>query len=86
MGSLGALNYGATAVYPCEGFNPEMSLKAISDLGCHVVYGVPIMFSQTHHEYVQNRDKYNLETLNRGVMAGSICPSELMKKCNKDLG
>ncbi|CAI2363372.1 unnamed protein product [Moneuplotes crassus] len=86
MGSLGALNYGSTAVYPCEGFNPEMSLKAISDLGCHVVYGVPIMFSQTHHEYVQNRDKYNLETLNRGVMAGSICPSELMKKCNKDLG
>jgi len=72
MGSLAALNTGAAAVWPCEGFCPEMTLKTIGEVGCHALYGVPTMFNAVHNEYMKNKDKYNLETLDRGVMAGSI--------------
>lgn len=44
------------------------------------------MFNAMVNEYNKNKDKYSLKTLNRGIMAGSICPENLMKKCNSDLG
>lgn len=44
------------------------------------------MFNAMLTHYNKNRDNYSLKTLDRGIMAGSICPEELMKKCNSDLG
>lgn len=55
-------------------------------MGCQSVYGVPSMFNAMLNEYNKHRGSYSLETLDRGIMAGSICPEELMKKCNSDLG
>lgn len=86
MGNLCSLNAGATAVYPCEGFNAAEALKAIDKMGCEAVYGVPTMFTAMHNEYVKNRDKYTLQNLSKGIMAGSICQEKLMRKCNSDLG
>ena len=86
IGSLTALNYGAAAVYPCEGFDAKMALEAVSQEGCHSIYGVPTMFNAYVNEYLANKEKYNIETLDRGIMAGSICPEELMKQCNRELG
>ena len=86
MGSLSALNYGSAAVYPCEGFNAREALKAIDSEDCHSVYGVPSMFNAMLKERIENPNSYTLEHLDRGVIAGSICPEELMKKINSELG
>lgn len=86
MGSLAALNFGSAAVYPCEGFKQKMALEAIDHYKCDTVYGVPSMFMGILKEYKDNKSKYNIESLKKGVMAGSICPEELMRNCNDIMG
>ena len=86
MGSLAALNYGSAAVYPWEGFKPKEALKAIKQYKCDTLYGVPSMFNNILKEYRDNKDIYDVASLSKGVMAGSIWPEELMKICNKILG
>ena len=86
MGSLAALNYGATAVYPSEGFKPKEALKAIQGQKCDTLYGVPSMFSGVLKEYKDHPTEYDIKSLSRGLMAGSLCPEELMKNCNNILG
>ena len=86
MGNLACLNTGATAVWPCEGFNARETLTAVDNEGCHSVYGVPTMFNGYLKEFRDNPGKYKLKNLDRGIMAGSICPEELMKKWNSELG
>lgn len=44
------------------------------------------MFNHLLKEYRDNKTLYDITSLSKGVMAGSICPEELMKNCNKDLG
>jgi fatty-acyl-CoA synthase len=86
MGSLAALNFGGTAVYPCEGFNPKETLKAIDHYGLDTAYGVPSMFIAMLKEYKDHKDRYNVKSLTKGIMAGSICPEELMRNCNDVMG
>jgi fatty-acyl-CoA synthase len=83
MGNLGCTTHGATMVIPAPGFDPEITLRAIVDEGCTAVYGVPTMFiaMQSHPTF----DDHDLSTLRTGVMAGSICPVEVMKRCVEDM-
>src|SRR3954465_3963719 len=79
MANLGCTSHGATMVIPAPGFDPEVTLAAISEERCTAVYGVPTMFiAMQHHPTFAEHD---LSSLRTGIMAGSICPVEVMKHC-----
>ncbi len=78
MGVLGFLTHGATVVLPAEAFDPEACLRAAQDESCTTMYGVPTMFiGMLEHPTF---DDWKLSTLRTGIMAGSPCPVEVMKK------
>ncbi|HCI82837.1 MAG TPA: AMP-binding protein, partial [Ktedonobacter sp.] len=80
MGNLGCITHGAAMVYPAEGFEPLSTLQAVQDEKCTSLYGVPTMFiaELAHPDF----SKFDLTSLRTGVMAGSPCPTEVMKKVN----
>lgn len=76
MGNLACLTHGACAVFPDEGFDPEVVLATIAEEKCTALHGVPTMFvAETD---LPNVDDYDLSSLRTGVMAGAPCPLELM--------
>jgi fatty-acyl-CoA synthase len=78
MGNLGCVTNGATMVYPSEGFEPLAVMQAVQDEKCTSLYGVPTMFiAELDHPDFK---KFDLSSLRTGVMAGSPCPVEVMKK------
>ena len=78
MGNLGALTHGATMVYPSEGFDAAATLAAVAEERCTVLYGVPTMFiAQLDHPDFARHD---LSSLRTGIMAGSPCPIEVMRR------
>lgn len=83
MANLGCTTHGATMVIPAPGFDPEITLRTVAEERCTAVYGVPTMFiaMQNHPTYHQ----HDLSTLRTGIMAGSICPVEVMKRCVNDM-
>ena len=83
MGNLGCTSHGATMVIPAPGFDPAITLQAVVDEGCTGVYGVPTMFIAMQN--VPDFASYDLSTLRTGVMAGSPCPVEVMKRCVNDM-
>lgn len=65
-------------IYASEGFDPELVLKAVEQEKATALYGVPTMFiAELEHP---NFAQYNLQSLRTGIMAGSPCPIEVMKK------
>ncbi len=78
IGNLGCLTHGAAMVYPSDGFDPLATLAAIEAERCTAVYGVPTMFiaEMDHPEF----DRFDLTSLRTGMMAGSPCPIEVMKR------
>ena len=83
MGNLGCTTHGAAMIIPAPGFDPAVTLQAIVDERCTGVYGVPTMFIAMQN--VPDFADYDLSTLRTGVMAGSICPVEVMKRCISDM-
>ena len=83
MGNLGCTSHGATIVIPAPGFDPGLTLAAIEKERCTGVYGVPTMFiAMFSHPDFTNRD---LSSLRTGIMAGSVCPVEVMKRCVNEM-
>ncbi|MCG1020943.1 AMP-binding protein [Sutcliffiella horikoshii] len=83
MGTLAAVATGATMV-PLILFDPLEVLKAVESEKCTALYGVPTMFiAELNHQDFSN---YNLSSLRTGIMAGSPCPTEIMKKVVHDMG
>ncbi len=78
IGNLGCLTHGAAMVYPSEGFDPLATLETIEAERCTAVYGVPTMFiaEMDHPDFA----KFDLSSLRTGMMAGSPCPIEVMKR------
>ncbi len=78
MGNLGCVTHGAAMIYPSEGFEPLAVLQTVQEERCTALYGVPTMFiaELDHPDF----SKFDLTSLRTGVMAGSPCPSEVMKK------
>ncbi len=78
IGNLGCLTHGAAMVYPSEGFDPLATLETIAAERCTAVYGVPTMFiaEMDHPDFA----KFDLTSLRTGMMAGSPCPIEVMKR------
>ncbi len=83
MGNLGCSTHGATMVIPAPAFDAAITLQTVQDERCTAVYGVPTMFiaMQNHPDFAS----YDLSSLRTGVMAGSICPVEVMKRCIDDM-
>lgn len=78
IGNLCCVAHGACMVIPNDSFSPELTLKAVEQESCTSLYGVPTMFI-TELE-LPNFNNFDLSSLRTGVMAGSPCPIEVMKK------
>ena len=83
MGNLGCTTHGATMVIPAPGFDPVITLQTIQDERCTGVYGVPTMFIAMQN--APGFADYDLSSLRTGIMAGSPCPVEVMKRCLDDM-
>ena len=83
MGVLTCITYGATMVFPSEGFEPLAVLEAVSREHCTALYGVPTMFiaELDHPEF----KSFDLSSLRTGIMAGAPCPVEVMKRVLSDM-
>ncbi|MCX3063555.1 AMP-binding protein [Streptomyces sp. GXMU-J5] len=78
MGNLGATSHGACIVIPAPSFEPAATLKAVQDERCTSLYGVPTMFIAELN--LPDFAAYDLSSLRTGIMAGSPCPVEVMKR------
>ncbi len=83
MGNLGCLTHGATMVYPAEAFDPLTVLQAVQAERCTALYGVPTMFiaELDHPRFAE----FDLSSLRTGIMAGSPCPVEVMKRVQSQM-
>ena len=78
LGSLLCVTKGAAAIYPSDSFDAKTTLDVIEQEGCTALHGVPTMFiSQLE---LSTFNEYDLSTLRTGVMAGSTCPEQVMRK------
>jgi fatty-acyl-CoA synthase len=84
MGNLGAASHGATMVIPAPGFDPALTLQAVQDERCTSLYGVPTMFIAELG--LPDFAEYDLSSLRTGIMAGSPCPVEVMKRVVSEMG
>nr|WP_314603916.1 AMP-binding protein [uncultured Capnocytophaga sp.] len=78
IGNLACTVHGATMVIPNDSFDPVKTLQVVERERCTSLYGVPTMFIAELQEMEQR--SYDLSSLRTGVMAGSLCPPEIMKK------
>lgn len=78
MGNLAATSHGACMVIPAPSFDPKATLEAVQQERCTSLYGVPTMFIAELN--LPDFASYDLSTLRTGIMAGSPCPVEVMKR------
>jgi fatty-acyl-CoA synthase len=78
MANIGCTSHGATIVLPSPGFDPKLTLEAVQAERCTALYGVPTMFIAELS--LPDFAEYDLTTLRTGIMGGSPCPVEIMKR------
>ncbi len=84
LGNLACTTHGACIVVPGEAFEPLAVLEAVQAERCTALYGVPTMFiAELDHPRFQEYDPSSLRT---GIMAGSPCPVEVMKRVQSQMG
>lgn len=78
LGNMAILTHGGTIVYPNDGFDAIAVLETVQQEKCTGLHGVPTMFiaELDHPDFA----KYDLSTLRTGIMAGSSCPIEVMRR------
>lgn len=78
MSNLACLTHGATMVFPAESFEPLAVLQTVAEEKCTALHGVPTMFIAVldHPDF----DRYDHAQLRTGIMAGSPCPIEVMRR------
>ena len=78
LGNLACLTHGATIVYPNDGFDALSVLQTVQNEKCTGLHGVPTMFiAELDHPRFK---EFDLSSLRTGIMAGSPCPIEIMKR------
>jgi fatty-acyl-CoA synthase len=78
LGNLACTTHGATMVVPAEAFDPVITMDTVQKERCTSLYGVPTMFiAELGHPRFK---EFDFSTLRTGIMAGSPCPVEVMKK------
>ncbi|HEX2904101.1 MAG TPA: AMP-binding protein [Jatrophihabitans sp.] len=78
MGNLAAITHGSCIVIPAAGFDPAATLAAVQAERCTSLYGVPTMFIA--ELALEGFAEFDLSSLRTGIMAGSPCPVEVMKR------
>lgn len=78
MGNLGALTHGSTIIYPSAAFDPVTTLRTVAEEKATVLYGVPTMFISMLD--CEERSELDISSLRTGIMAGAICPIEVMRR------
>jgi fatty-acyl-CoA synthase len=78
MGNLAAITHGASMIYPAESFDPARTLEAVDRERATAIFGVPTMFIAELE--TPEFARYDLSSLRTGIMAGSPCPVEVMKR------
>jgi len=83
LGNLACLTHGSTIVYPNDAFDPLTVLQSVQDERCTGLHGVPTMFiaELDHPRFAE----FDLSSLRTGIMAGSPCPIEVMKRVVSDM-
>jgi len=83
LGNLACFTHGSAIVYPNDGFDPLAVLEAVQAEKCTGLHGVPTMFiaELDHPRFAE----FDLSTLRTGIMAGSPCPIEVMKRVVRDM-
>ncbi|HSP39095.1 MAG TPA: AMP-binding protein [Frankiaceae bacterium] len=84
MANLAALTHGCCVVIPAPAFEPAATLAAIAEERCTSLYGVPTMFVAELED--AGFADYDLSSLRTGIMAGSPCPVEVMKRVISEMG
>ena len=78
LGNLACTTHGAAMVYPGEGFDPLATLRTVAEERCTGLHGVPTMFiAELDHPEFRS---FDLSSLRTGIMAGSPCPIEVMRR------
>ncbi|MDM0114858.1 AMP-binding protein [Variovorax sp. J22R133] len=78
LGNLACITHGSAIVYPNDGFDPLTVLETVQSEKCTGLHGVPTMFiAELDHPRFK---EFDLSTLRTGIMAGSPCPTEVMKR------
>jgi fatty-acyl-CoA synthase len=83
MGNLAAITHGAAMIYPSESFDPQKTLAAVDAERATALYGVPTMFIAQLE--APDFSSYDLSSLRTGIMAGSPCPVEVMKRAISEM-
>ena len=83
LGNLAVLTHGGCIVYPNDAFEPLSVLQTVQAEKCTGLHGVPTMFiaELDHPRFAE----FDLSTLRTGIMAGSPCPIEVMKRVQRDM-
>ncbi|HET7568684.1 MAG TPA: AMP-binding protein [Gaiellaceae bacterium] len=83
LGNLAVVTHGACIVIPAEAFEPGAVLATVAEERCTSLYGVPTMFiaELAHPEFAS----FDLSTLRTGIMAGSPCPVEVMRRVTSEM-
>ena len=78
LGNLACVTHGSAIVYPAEAFDPVATLETVAAERCTALHGVPTMFiaELDHPRFAE----FDLSSLRTGIMAGSPCPIEVMKR------
>ena len=83
LGNIACVTHGATIVIPAPTFSPATALAAVAQERCTALYGVPTMFIAELAE--PDFASYDLSSLRTGIMAGSPCPVEVMKRVQTEM-
>lgn len=82
LATMNCLTHGSTQVM-IEKFDPLLTLASVHKERCTALYGVPTMFiAELNHPMF---DMFDLTCLRTGIMAGSVCPSDLMRRVNEEM-
>jgi fatty-acyl-CoA synthase len=83
LGNLACVTHGACMVIPGEGFDVLATLEAVQEERCTGLHGVPTMFiAELEHPQFS---RFDLSSLRTGIMAGSPCPIEVMRRVVSDM-
>ncbi|QIS14598.1 AMP-binding protein [Nocardia arthritidis] len=85
MGNLASTSHGAAIVIPAPSFDPSATLTAVAEERCTSLYGVPTMFIDLLTA-LDSGAAADLSSLRTGIMAGSPCPVEVMKRVMDRMG
>jgi fatty-acyl-CoA synthase len=83
LSNVAALTHGTALVYPAEAFDPLTVLETVEAERCTALHGVPTMFiAELGHPRFK---EFDLSSLRTGIMAGSPCPIEVMRRVVEEM-